>query len=98
MHQFRSRDLTVAQQYYALRSSKVFSSGTGFVSRNALTWNIEVAPSPLSRLYGLRIFYKPPTPPKVYVVSPDLLDLAGGRELPHVYEQQPVRLCLYLPG
>jgi hypothetical protein len=98
MHRFRSRGLTVAQQYHALRSSTVFSGGTGFISRNALSWKTEVAPSPVSRLYGLKISYKPPATPNVYVASPDLGDLSGGRKLPHVYEQRPVTLCLYLPG
>jgi hypothetical protein len=35
--------------------------------------------------------------PRVFVEDPDLLALADGRRLPHVYEQRPPRLCLYLP-
>jgi hypothetical protein len=35
--------------------------------------------------------------PRVFVDDPDLLALADGRRLPHVYEQQPPRLCLYVP-
>jgi hypothetical protein len=31
-------------------------------------------------------------------MDPHLPTLASGRELPHVYEQDPTRLCLYLPG
>lgn len=31
------------------------------------------------------------------VVAPDLAALAEGRALPHVYEQRPPKLCLYLP-
>ena len=30
--------------------------------------------------------------------DPDLLELSGGLELPHVYEQKPPQLCLYLPS
>ena len=52
---------------------------------------------PLSRLYMLRIDYQQGDAPDVSVVDPDLVDLAGGRKLPHVYEQRPTRLCLYLP-
>jgi hypothetical protein len=31
------------------------------------------------------------------VEQPNLLELAGGRKLPHVYGQQPTELCLHLP-
>jgi hypothetical protein len=34
----------------------------------------------------------------VVVLDPDLRSLAGGRDLPHVYDHWPTRLCLYLPG
>jgi hypothetical protein len=33
----------------------------------------------------------------VFVIEPNLQELALGRKLPHVYEQNPPRLCLYLP-
>jgi hypothetical protein len=31
------------------------------------------------------------------VIAPDLQALAQGRPLPHVYEERPARICLYLP-
>lgn len=31
------------------------------------------------------------------MLSPDLTELAGERDIPHVYHD-PLRLCLYLPG
>lgn len=36
--------------------------------------------------------------PTVIVRAPDLNALADGKKLPHVYQQRPARLCLYLPG
>lgn len=32
------------------------------------------------------------------MLDPDLHTLAGDRDLPHVYDQWPTRLCLYMPG
>jgi hypothetical protein len=32
------------------------------------------------------------------VDRPDLVELSGGRRLPHVYAQKPPRLCLYFPS
>ena len=31
------------------------------------------------------------------MLAPDLVALADGRRLPHVYSELPVRLCLWLP-
>ena len=54
---------------------------------------------PLSRVYSLRLTYRQAGPvPQVVVVNPDLTVLAEGRKLPHVYQQTPTRLCLYMPG
>lgn len=34
----------------------------------------------------------------MFVDDPDLTELAQGERIPHVYQQKPTRLCLYLPG
>lgn len=54
-------------------------------------------PTPLSRIYGARLEFASNRSPRVYIETPDLVLLAGGKTLPHVYEQRPTRLCLYLP-
>lgn len=63
-----------------------------------LTWDFEAQPTPISRPYHLRVHYRQGGTPDVLALAPDLCSLAGGRDLPHVYEQRPTRLCLYLPG
>jgi hypothetical protein len=35
--------------------------------------------------------------PRIFVEAPDLHVLADGRSIPHLYQQTPPRLCLYLP-
>lgn len=65
--------------------------------RGVLTWDFDVRPSPLSRVYRLRIRQRKHCSPDVYVLSPNLDDMANGRWLPHVYSQKPVRLCLHFP-
>ena len=54
--------------------------------------------TPLARTYRVRLDYELGNAPHVYVRDPDLIVLAGGRRLPHVYKQQPPQLCLYLPN
>jgi hypothetical protein len=35
--------------------------------------------------------------PQIFIDGPDLHALAGGRRIPHLYQQKPPKLCLYLP-
>jgi len=58
---------------------------------------MQLRPSPLGRLYDVRIGYRKGDTPDVVITAPDLNDLARGRYLPHVYSAKPVRLCLYDP-
>lgn len=51
----------------------------------------------MARLYQVQIDYERGSSPAVTVLDPDLSTLAGGRRIPHVYSETPMRLCLYLP-
>jgi hypothetical protein len=90
------RSLTAAEQFVNLRANPI-CPGAGTVRAGSLMWQFTARPTPLSRLYTLRLAYQQGGKPNVYVIEPDLAELAGGRRLPHVYQQRPPRLCLYLP-
>jgi hypothetical protein len=92
----RPKPLTAAQQFLNLRTNPI-CAGEGTLHAGHLTWRYRVAPTPLSRDYGVRIDFRQGDTPDVFVDDPDLTALAEGRRLPHVYEQMPTRLCLYLP-
>lgn len=89
--------LNAAIQLHGLRANPI-ARGCGEARSGRLSWRYQARPTPLSRAYDVHISYRLNTPPKVYVHDPVLADLAPGRPLPHVYEQRPARLCLYLPG
>lgn len=91
------RTLTPAVQELHLRSSGVFP-GEVRLYRSRLTWRGSIRPTPLSRTYDIRLGYQVGRSPEVFVESPNLRALSDGRRLPHVYQQDPARLCLYLPG
>jgi hypothetical protein len=88
--------LTTAQQFVNLRSNPL-SAGSGELRAGLLTWRFDASPSPVSRIYRVRIEMKRDGPPRTIVEAPDLEALAGGNDLPHVY-RNPTRLCLFLPG
>lgn len=87
--------LSPAQQLLLLRSG---GAGAGALKHGKLIWEFDARPTPLSRSYRVRIRYRRGRPPEVFVLSPHLPTLVGGRKLPHVYQQDPPSLCLYLPN
>src|SRR5690349_9488719 len=89
--------LTALQQLINLKLSPI-CEGYGAVRLGRLTWHCAAQPEPLARVYPPRIEYQQGCAPEVYVVQPHLSQRADGRKLPHVYAQDPARLCLYLPG
>lgn len=65
-----------------------------------MIWQGQVQPTPLSRIYRVRIQYEMRTMPRVYVVEPSLREIADSgfardRKLPHVYPIEGDPLCLY---
>jgi hypothetical protein len=72
-------------------------AGTGRLRATGLIWDYRDRPTPLSREYSVRITFQRSETPDVFIMDPDLSELAGGRAVPHVYHD-PLRLCLILPG
>lgn len=92
----KPRALNIAQQLVGLKAA--FPGGEGELKNHRLFWRMALSPTPLSQKYRLDLEYAERDTPKVFVKEPCLADLAGGKEIPHLYEQNPARLCLYLPG
>jgi hypothetical protein len=93
----RPQQLTLAQQSFLLRHS-AFAIGTQRIRFGVLYCDFIARPSIAGRQYAVHLEYRQNGSPSVTVRRPDLVNLAGGRKLPHVYSEDPVRLCLYLPG
>ena len=85
MHRGGRPSLTAAQQFLFLRNNPI-CAGDGMLNHKGLVWNYRVRPIPLSREYAIRIVYEKGDTPDVFVRDPDLAELAGGRDLPHVYK------------
>lgn len=87
----------MAQQYFLLRHGSPIR-GDGGVKNGVLSWLYSVRPSPVGRLYTLFLRMRQGDLPKVVVRAPDLNILAEGKDLPHVYQQDPPELCLFHPS
>jgi hypothetical protein len=94
--QFSRPVLTAAKQLLHLRKSEI-ARGDGDVRGGDLTWLFEASPTPLSRNYRVCIKLTQGQSPRIVIEDPNLVELAGGRKLPHVYGEAPVSLCLYHP-
>jgi len=90
------RKYTPAEQFYFLKTCPI-AKGSGKLYNGRFSWVCKIRPTPFSREYDIRITFRLNESPKVTVVAPDLPTLAEGRELPHVYKQNPPQLCLYVP-
>lgn len=88
--------LSLAQQLYQLQRHD--RAGSGHLDARGLDWRFDAQPSPLARRYRVRLYMPRSGSPMVQVTAPNVLELAEGRALPHVYSSRPVRLCLYMPG
>lgn len=96
MREWKTRNLSPEQQWFRLRFNPI-SRGHGMVRRGQLIWDFDARPSALGRIYQLRIRHTKNCSPEVHVLSPNLIDIANGRALPHVYSSKPVKLCLHFP-
>jgi hypothetical protein len=89
-------NLSASAQSIALR--QCFPSGQTAWNRCEVRWTGEISPSEFSRTYVVELNYNVGDPPRVWVRQPDLKRLADGRKLPHMYDQETQRLCLYFPN
>lgn len=93
----RSRKLTPAAQCYGLQIRYPLGRGRLLNHGRRMRWVCELQPHPLCGRYLIEIRLEQDGLPDVLVLSPNLTDLAGGRELPHTYS--PVdghpSLCLW---
>jgi hypothetical protein len=91
------RGLSASQQLLHLQRNPI-CAGVGQVKCGLLTWRYWAKPTALSRDYLIRIELRDGAPPIAIVDTPDLVEIAAGRQIPHIYGEAPLRLCLYLPG
>jgi len=91
----RQRPIDLSAQLHYLKSA--YPKSTGTAHGKVLEWASWVTPSPFSERYRIDLRYERGTPPEVWAKEPDLKLMANGKDLPHVYNQDTQRLCLYHP-
>lgn len=74
-----------------------FPAGRCQHSYRHLIWESRAQPETWTREYKLKLNYQIGKPPKMFVLSPSLVELSGGKKVPHLYCQETQHLCLYRP-
>ncbi len=92
----KKKGKSLAEQVGALRS--IFPTSKVHLSHRRLVWTNMVRPSPLSKAYEIKISYELGSSPEAYVISPILALAPGKTSLPHVYNSETQKLCLYHPS
>jgi hypothetical protein len=89
----RTHSINLAMQ--AARLKSIFPLTTIAARNDKLTWRGTIVPSAASRSYEVKLEYVRDGHPNVYVLSPRLERFPGEDRLPHVYDTEQQRLCLY---
>jgi len=90
----RAKKLSMSQQACALRMRHPDAQCD--IRGNSLNWSGELQPTPMSPVYSVTIDYEKGKWPNTKVVTPKLIVPEGG-SLPHVYNAEEQRLCLFSP-
>jgi hypothetical protein len=89
----RIHTLNLALQ--AGRIKSIFPKSDLVFSQDHLRWKYSLTPSSLSGSYIIELIYVRGKQPDVYVINPTLNRFPGKNKLPHVYDTDEQRLCLY---
>lgn len=86
-----NEQVRLLKQYYPESEIKL-NKHKGF------TWIYDLKSSPMGDKYKVKIIFVKDTKPEVYLIDPEKLKLADGKlRLPHVYNHETQKLCLYYP-
>lgn len=91
---------TLAQRAMELRVLPLDGAQLKFRSGRALLYRFHLAPSDYGRVYECELRVTPDSrPPEMYVLSPNLKELADQVVLPHIYPNNGIgtKLCLWWP-
>lgn len=98
MKQYTNTAISLSQQLYFLNAK--FPQGKGFIKKGKLVWHCQLDLDELYGSYKIKVLYDIRTSPQVYVIDPNLYEITGGVEPPHIYifNESTTKLCLYLPS
>lgn len=67
-------------------------------TNQGFTWEMDLQPTFLSRIYRIRIIYTIGMVTRIFVIEPKILEkYPGNSKLEHVYSTKKQQLCLYFP-
>lgn len=95
----RAKIPTLAEQAVKLRALQPLSTTKFDQAGNRLVWVGNLRPTELSASYRVRIVVQRSNSmiPNVFVETPELKD-RNGEQVPHLYDRQRAKLCLWYPG
>jgi len=93
-----SKQPIIAQHFMSLKICPLSSNGNGQMEKTYFVWEFDAKPSVFSRVYKVRVKWQyNENAPKVYILNQEVREVAKQKEIPHLYSQAKVQLCLYYP-
>ena len=87
------------QHFISLKSCPLSANGSGKLEKDYFYWEFDVKPSDFSRIYKVLFIWDfNKIAPRVYILNSEVQKVAKERNIPHLYSQEEVQLCLYYPS
>lgn len=99
IRKFQSNKITLIQQYNNLKFGSLSKNGYGEFFGKYFFWEFDAKPSELSKVYRvLIIFHIDNYSPDIYVLDNEIWELSKNKSIPHLYDSEKIKLCLYYPA
>ncbi|HIP11149.1 MAG TPA: hypothetical protein EYG73_00385 [Arcobacter sp.] len=87
------------QHFISLKYCPLSSNGSGKLKNNYFYWEFDIKPSDFSRIYKVLLIWDfTKTAPRVYILNDEIHNIAKEKNIPHLYSQEKIQLCLYYPS
>lgn len=98
MKKYANDTISLDKQLYRLR--KKFPQGKGYIRKGKLVWHCNLQLGEEYGQYKIKLLYDLYSSPKVFAIEPNLYELTGGIEPPHIYifNEDVTKLCLFYPS
>lgn len=90
--------ISLDKQLYLLKSK--FPQSKGYIKNGKLVWHCSLNVGAEYGQYRIKLLYALKSSPQVFVIEPNLFEVTGGIEPPHIYNfnEKETKLCLFDPS
>ena len=90
---------SIVQMYCNLKVCHLSKNGKGKLNQKYFYWEFDLQSNSLSQVYRVLIIYHIDNyTPDVFILNEEVWEISKTKEIPHLYDFEKIRLCLYYPS